>query len=241
MATTSVFHFPIRTPIANAKVKLVPFDPARHSAAFVAQTRDRPDLFSHMPPGPFGTAEELRAEFTTNAASAVYHANPAVFAFAIVDKTRPASPEDGEGELAGTVGYINASAVNLSAEIGMIVVLPGYQRTHVATHAVGLLLGYGMGSPGEGGIGLRRMHWHCSAANLASARVAERMGYEKVGVIPYHFRFPKGKTAGKVGNGRALPPGSDPDDVWRDTMVFSLSWDVWEREAREKVLKAMSR
>lgn len=62
-----------------------------------------------------------------------------------------------------------------------------------------------------------------------------------MGVIPYHYRFPYGRRYGKQGNGKPLPPGGEPDDVWRDTIVYSLSWDVWEVEAREKVEKAMSR
>lgn len=236
----SVFHLPIHTPIASPKVKLIPFAPTIHSAAFIAQTVDRPDLFAHVPSGPF-TLEQLNAEFTLQADSILSFANPNVFAFAIIDKTRPPSAEDPDGELAGMASFLNTSPVNLSTEIGMIVILPRYQRTHVTSHAVGLLLNHAFAAREEGGLGLVRLHWHCSAANEASVRVAERMGYERVGVIPYHFRFPKGKLLGKVGNGRALPPGADPDDLWRDTMVLSLSWDLWEKEAKGKVRRAMDR
>lgn len=263
-----IFHFPIHAPLASSKVKLVPFSPALHSAAFVAQSQGpsgggggddgrhaQPDLFAHVPTGPFpGGAEQLNAEFhaASPGASVLALADPNVFAFAIIDTTRaPARPGgvDPDGELAGMVSFINTSPANRSTEVGMVVVLPAYQRTHVASHAVGLLLNYafaaapgpGGGGGSGGGLGLARVHWHCSAANEASILVAERMGYERVGVIPYHVRFPKGRLLGKVGNGRALPPGADPDDLWRDTMVFSLSWDVWEREGKEKVRRAMDR
>lgn len=238
--TEPVFHFPVKTPIANAKLKLIPFLPKVHSAAFIAQTQDRPDLFAHVASGPF-TLEQLNADFTISTDSLLSLANPNSFTFAIIDKTRPGSAEDPDGELAGMASFINTSPVNLSTEIGMIIILPQYQRTHVTTHMVGLLLNYALAAKEDGGMGLARMHWHCSAANEASVRVAERMGYEKVGVIPYHFRFPKGKLLGKVGNGRALPPGSDQDDLWRDTMVLSLSWEVWERESKDKVKRAMDR
>lgn len=240
MATGSVFHFPICTPVSNDRVKLIAFDPDVHSPAFVAQSVDHPELFAHMPLNSFPTASDLKAAFI-NSESTFSLAMPQNFAFAIIDKTRPPSPEDEEGELAGTISYINTSKFNLSSEVGVVIVLPQYQRSHVTTNAVGLLLQYAFSSPAEGGIGLRRMHWNCSTANAASAKVAERVGYEKVGVIPYHVRFPLGMRHGKQGNGKSLPPGGDPDDVWRDTLVYSMSWDVWEGGAREKVEKAMSR
>lgn len=235
----AAFYFPIATPIANDRVKLVPFERDLHSAPFVAQTLGRPELFAHMPSGPFDTVADLQA-LLARPDSVVSSANPAHFLFAVVDKTRPPSPEDEEGELAGTVAYINASRAMRSAEIGVVIVLPGYQRTHVTTNAVGLLMEYAFTRPEGGGLGLVRAEWKCSAANLASARVAERMGFEKVGVVPYHFCFPLGRRRGKVGNGKALPPGSDPDDLWRDSILYSLSWDSWDKH-RDLVEAAMAR
>lgn len=240
MATKPVFDFPIPTPILNDRLKLIPFDADLHSTAFIAQSVNHPELFAHMPLRPFPTVGELKTALM-DANSILSFSSPAHFIFAIIDKTRAPSPEDEEGELAGTISYINTSKVNLSSEIGIVVILPKYQRSHVTTNAVGLLLQYAFSPPDEGGLGLRRMHWTCSTANLASARVAERMGYEKVGVIPYHYRFPLGRRYGKEGNGKPPPPGGEPDDLWRDTIVYSLSWDVWEDGARKKAEKAMSR
>ncbi|KAH8756402.1 acyl-CoA N-acyltransferase [Diaporthe sp. PMI_573] len=240
MAESSVFHFPIDTPIANDRVKLVPFDLDLHGADFIAQSADHPELYANMPFVPFSTVSELKEAFT-KPDGILSLSNPESTAFAIIDKTRGRSPEDPEGELAGMVSYIRTSKPNLSSEIGAIVVLPKYQRTHVTSNTVGLLMQYGFAPPGEGGLGLRRIQWHCSTANAASAKVAERMGFEKVGVIPYHMKYPLGKKYGKLGNGKPLPPGSHPDDVWRDAFYYSLSWDVWEDEARDKVEKAISR
>lgn len=240
MAKESVFHFPISTPIANDRVKLVPFDLDLHGAAFIAQSADHPELYANMSFTPFTTVNELKEPFNSPD-SILSLSNSAHTTLAIIDKTRDRSPEDPEGELAGMVGYINTSRTHLSSEIGAIVVLPRYQRSHVTSNTVGLMLRYAFTAAEEGGMGLQRVQWHCSTANTASARVAERMGFEKVGRIPYHFKFPLGKRYGKLGNGRALPPGSHPDDVWRDSFYYSLSWDVWEDEAREKAEKAMSR
>lgn len=240
MVQTSVFHFPLDTPIANDRVKLIPFDLDLHGAAFIAQSADHPELYANMSFVPFTTVNELRASFASPD-TILSLSNPAHTTLAIIDKTRGRSPEDPEGELAGMVGYINTSRPHLSSEVGAIVVLPAYQRTHVTSNAVGLMLQRAFTPEAEGGMGLRRVQWHCSTANAASARVAERMGFDMVGRIPYHMKFPLGKRHGKQGNGKPLPPGSHPDDVWRDSFYYSLSWDVWEHEAREKAEKAMSR
>lgn len=111
----------------------------------------------------------------------------------------------------------------------------------MATNAVGLALQLAFKSAEKGGLGLRRIHWSASTMNLASSRLAQRMGFEKVGVIPWHMRFVKGKIHGKVGNGREVPPGGDPEDLWRDTLSLTLGWDRWENGAREMVAKAMER
>lgn len=240
MAGPSVFHFPIPTPIANDRVKLVPFDLDLHGAAFIAQSADHPELWANMSFIPFATVNELKESFT-RPDTILSLSNPAHTTFAIIDKTRDRSPEDPEGELAGMVAYIYTSKAHLSSEVGAIVVLPRFQKSHVTSNTVGLMLQYAFAPAEDGGMGLQRMQWHCSTANAASARVAERMGFEKVGRIPYHMKFPLGKRHGKLGNGKPLPPGSHPDDVWRDTFYYSLSWDLWEDEAREKVEKAMSR
>ncbi|CAN8096785.1 unnamed protein product [Discula destructiva] len=240
MATEPVFYFPLEMPIANDRVKLVAFDAELHSTAFVGQSSPHPELFHHMPGGYFESVEELRS-LILEPGSILSNSNPGGYLFAIIDLTREPSAEDDGGQLAGMIAYINTSEVNRSTEIGAVVVLPKFQRTHVTTNAVGLLMQRAYASPKNGGLGLARTEWKCNAANLASVKVAERLGYQKVGMIPYHMNFPLGKRTGKVGNGKPLPPGSHPDDLWRDTLYYSLSWDLWDAEARSMVEKAMTR
>lgn len=241
MAPSSVFHFPIRT-LSNERVKLVPFDPEHHVETFFRLSEPHPELYAHMSHGPFPSAAKLKAEFYERGNKhPISFTNTDTFAFAIIDKTRPPSADDPEGELAGTVSYCYTSAEHLSTEIGFIIILPPYQRSHVATNALGLVLNYALNEPDEGGLGLRRVHWKASAANSASSRLAERMGFERVGFTPWHMRFVKGKEKGKIGNGKEPPPGSDPADLWRDTVDLSLGWDQWRSGARERTQKAMSR
>ncbi|KAJ5690268.1 Acetyltransferase [Penicillium macrosclerotiorum] len=149
------------------------------------------------------------------------------------------SMDDPDGELTGTISFVRTSKTHLSTEIGFIVILPPYQRTYVAMSAVGLALQYALEAPENGGLGLRRVHWRTSTTNVASAKLAEKMGFEQIGIVSWHMRFVKGKNKGKVGNGKDLPPGSDPQDLWRDTIDYSLSWDRWETFAREEVQKQM--
>ncbi|OQE87871.1 hypothetical protein PENNAL_c0018G00236 [Penicillium nalgiovense] len=241
MASFSVFPFHVGD-TSNERVKLTPFNPEQHCETFFRISSSHPEIYTHFPLLPPTSATELKSLFHSNSTTHILSfSNPESFAFAIIDKTRPPSAEDPEGELAGTVSFIRTSAANLCTEIGFIVILPPYQRTHVATNAVGLALRLAFESAENGGLGLRRVHWSASTMNLASSRLAQRMGFEKVGVIPWHMRFVKGKINGKVGNGRELPPGSDPEDLWRDTLSLTLAWDRWENSAREMAAKAIER
>lgn len=241
MTKPPTFCLPLQTPISNNRIKLVPWETDLHGATFIAETRNRPEIFSHTLLGPFPTVQSFRTSFEEPASPLNWLESPEHFFFAVIDKTKPPSPEDEEGELAGIVGYIFTSATNLSTEIGPVVILPRAQRSHVTSNAVGLLLLNAFASVEEGGLGLKRVQWICSTSNLASVKVAERMGFEKVGVIPWHMRLVNGKSQGKFGNGKPPPPGSDTDDIWRDSFQFTLGWDVWEEVAQEKVQKALVR
>lgn len=235
MTKTSVFPFAVPE-VSNERVKLIAFDPDRHCDTFFRLSSPHPEIYAHMPMVAPSSATEFKSRFYSDSTTNILSfSNPQSFAFAIIDKTCLPSTEDPEGELAGTVSFIRTSPTDLCTEIGFIVVLPPYQRSHVATNAVGLALQLAFS------IGLCRVHWLTSTTNLASARLAERMGFEKVGMIPWHMRFVKGKLCGKIGNGKDLPPGSDPEDLWRDTLSFSLAWDRWDTAAKAMTEKAMAR
>ncbi|CAI7612266.1 unnamed protein product [Penicillium pancosmium] len=222
MASSSRFHFPVHA-VSNDRVKLIPLNLDRHLDTFFRLSVSHPELYAHMPLGPFNSLAELKAEFLDRSTSHILSfSNPESFAFAVIDKTRPASPEDPEGELAGTVSFIRTSPVNLCTEIGFILILPPYQRSHVATNTVGLALKYAFETPENGGLGLRRIHWQASAANPASAKLAEKMG-EK----------------GKIGNGKEPPAGTDSNDLWRDTFSFTLAWDQWGSGGKENAERIM--
>ena len=147
--------------------------------------------------------------------------------YAVIDKTRPPTCVDSEGALAGFLSYTNTSVVDQSTEIGYVITLPPFQRTHVTSNAVGLLLNFALNTTAEGCLGLRRAQWLTSTANKASIRTAERFGFVKEGVLKWHRVFPGGESRGKQGNGKNGFPGANDDDLGRDTVELSMCWDDW--------------
>ena len=132
------------------------------------------------------------------------------------------------------MGLFHCSATNLCAEIAWIAVLPAYQRTHVASNAVGVLLKYCLESEHASppGLGLRRVQWVCHWRNVPSATIAERMGFKREALLRWDRVLPPGKE----GNGIALRDGDRrPECAGRDTVVLGACWDDWEGGVDEKV------
>lgn len=189
-----------------------------------------------MPFGPYANEKHLADSVAAN-----WDADPSRILYAVIDKTQPPSAEDESGALAGVIGYLNSSGANLSTEIGNVVTSPTFQRTHVTSNAIGLLLQYALEPGSTGGLGLRRVQWQCSSMNVASQRTAARMRFRLEGILRWDRVFAQGRTLGKTGHGRDLPPGANADDLGRDTVMYSLCWDDWEQGAREAVQAIMNR
>ena len=193
-------------------------------------------MYSHIPSfGPFSAEQELHDYIEK-----IARPDRGTILFAVIDKTRNRSREDDEGAIAGMIAYKNTSTANLSTEISYVITLPPFQRTHVASNAVGLLLQYALEPPSNGGLGLRRVQWQANSLNVASLRTAEKMGFKMEGILRWDRIFHDGKARGKTGNGRDPPEGSE-DDLGRDTVLLSHCWDDWEQGEREKVLAIMDR
>lgn len=88
-------------------------------------------------------------------------------------------------------------------------VLPDRQRTGVCTEAVIALTEACFRPQDLGGFGLRRMEIICSADNPASARVAEKAGYQQEATLRAH-RWVKGFG-------------------WSNTLVFGALADSWTK------------
>lgn len=158
--------------------------------------------------------------------------------YAIIDKTKPSEMDNIDSNYAGITSLNGTNPVNAVTEIG-IVIFPTFQRTHIATNAIGLLLLWTLDPPSAGGLGLRRVEWKTHADNAASRRAALRMGFEFEGIA----RWQRVCTVGEIG----LPVealekrnGTKGELPGRHTASFSIVWDEWD-EKRPKVVALMER
>jgi RimJ/RimL family protein N-acetyltransferase len=216
--------------LESERVKLTPFVPSLHAHEYAAQITAQPDLHNWYP-FPLSSLDQILTEVELRA-----RRNPTWILFAIIDKARG-------GALAGVIGLLDASAHNLSVEIGWVVVFPAFQRTYVTSNAAGILLRYALELPdpetaGRGGLGFRRVQWSAHAANQPSQAVARRMGMKEECVVRWAQVMPEGT----VGNGIALRDG-DPMSrrAGRHNIIFSLCADEWENGGREHVVGVMNR
>jgi len=184
--------------------------------------------YSFLTYGPFLDFAELQEAFDDK-----FFRDPYTMMFAITDKTR-SQDEETEGDassFAGAIGLLNASPENSSIEIGHVLILPSFQRTHVAANAVGLLLGYCLEGPGGGGLGLRRVQWQAHASNARSIGLAQKMGFKLEGYLRWQRVLIPGKEGGERGDGRGRG---------RTDAMLSICWDDWEQEGvKEAVQKTM--
>ncbi|KAJ7614792.1 acyl-CoA N-acyltransferase [Roridomyces roridus] len=224
----SNFCFPVPEKLEGALVKLVPFLVASHAEAFCASSDDA--LFSFLPWGPFSSTEE----FVSTVLGERINNNPSIALFAVIDKAT--------GSLAGTIGLLDASPVHLCAEIGFVITLKSFQRTHVTSHAIGLLLHWMLDTPAQGGLGLRRAAWRANAFNERSVSAAKRMGFRMEGLMRWARVLPESRTEAE-GARREGPREGDPKPrcLGGDSVILGLCWDDWEGGVREQVDKIMSR
>ena len=168
-------------------------------------------------------------------------ASPQVLLFAIKDRTRivPGTAAGAKGvfsqeTFAGVMALLNTVPKHLQSEIGHIVILPAFQRTHVQTNASGLLLERCLNPPEKGGMGLRRVQWQANTYNIPSVEAAKKLGFQWEGVLRWHRLLPEGK--GPLTNAK---PRDDGLGAGRHNATLSFCWDDWEDGGRESVAKLM--
>ncbi|KAF8057597.1 acyl-CoA N-acyltransferase [Lyophyllum atratum] len=225
------FCFPVKD-LESERVKLTPFLPSKHAKAFYAIPRPS---YDYLPFGPFDIVQDFISSFLENR----IHADPGCVLFAVYDKTKASETGHPDGALAGAMGFCNASAPNLAVEIAFVLISPKFQRTHVTSNAIGLLLHYALDLPEAGGLGLRRVVWAASPLNEPSIKAAERMGFKREGYLRWVYVMPEVK---QIGNGLKRRAG-DPKAhlLGRDTVILSLCWDDWEDGAGRHVDEVMAR
>lgn len=71
----------------------------------------------------------------------------------------------------------------------------GHQRTHVLTHAAGLVMHRILDPVSRGGMGYRRCQWTTTTRNDKSQAAARRLGYTPEGVLRGYKILAPGKEA----------------------------------------------
>ncbi|GJE90669.1 GNAT family N-acetyltransferase [Phanerochaete sordida] len=228
--------FPIHPDtLENDRVKLVPFIPGEYGDEFYAETAKDPLFFRY-----YSTVWHDKNEWLTWLERDVRR-NPENIYFAIIDKTRAdASHPHRGGSLAGALGFFGCSDAHLNAEIAYVAVFHGFQRTHVASNAIGLLMRFALELPGSSppGLGLRRVSWRAHHKNLPSVRLAERMGFAHEGTARWIWAVAEERAIDGI-----VPREGDkwPARFGRHAIILSTCWVDWEGGVRELVQKQMNR
>ena len=220
--------FPLPTALETKRVQLVPFIPSLHAQLFIDAVKDHLQMFRYMPwalqdPHEFQWfVEWLRADSTS-------------ILFCIIDKTTPdtSRPELG-GSVAGLIGLYATSAQNLTTEIGPVIVAPAFQHTHVSSNATGIIMHYALDLT-SGSLGMRRVQWKANTMNVASVKVAQRMGFTYEGILRWAFVLPEGRE------GKRSREGDPLSGQGRDSVLLAICWDDWENSVRKKVDQLMDK
>lgn len=232
------FVFPIHPEaLQSDRVQVTPFVPRMHFEALWEVLSVKQDELYRFYPFVLPTREIFLTHMERNVRQ-----DPNIVMFAIIDKTRPDAAHPGfGGSLAGIIGLFHTSVDQLSTEIAFVMILPDFQRTFVASNAVGLLMKYCLEVPTSSppGLGLRRVQWHCHHNNAGSKRLAERMGFQYEGILRWYWVLPEalGKEA-LTEKREDDPAGGKPG---RHTVSLSACWDDWENGVREKVQQQIDR
>jgi RimJ/RimL family protein N-acetyltransferase len=209
------------------------WQPAIHAAHFLATMKANPDLFAYVSFPTMETEADFMNSFYNNIKTSTEDC-----LFAIYDKQTAPETANTSANYAGIISLTAVNPVHAVAELG-VVIFPEYQRTHVATNAIGLMLFWTLDPPSRGGLGLRRVEWQTHAANMASRNAALRMGFELEGIARWQRVFVGGKIALPVDE-LEKRNGTKGEVPGRHTAIFSIVWDEWE-DKRPQIVAVMER
>lgn len=229
------FCFPVRE-LESERVKLTPFIPDLHADLYFQGSAPHPDLYEFIPWENFTDA----SDFVKQVIDSRVRPDTGVILYAVIDKTRTstAGSSPSSANFAGIIGYMNTSTANLSTEIGYAIILPPFQRTHVTTNAIGLLLQYALDLPPHG-LGLRRVQWKANKLNTRSIGIVQKLGFKLEAVLRWDRIF-VGLKASASNGVKERAEDSRPGTVGTDTALLALCWDDWESE-RARILEVMDR
>lgn len=154
---------PDRQPIEGARVRLEPLAADTHAADLHRAFSGHDRLWEYLPYGPFASASAYHRWVKEAEAKS----DPLFFALRDL----------GSGHPEGVASLMRIEPAHGVIELGHICLSPQIQRGAVATEAWFLLMNWAFSA------GYRRFEWKCNAANLASRRAAQRLGFSFEGVF----------------------------------------------------------
>jgi RimJ/RimL family protein N-acetyltransferase len=120
-------------------------------------TKANPNLFTYVSFPILDTKEHFIEFYDKHIGSP-----PEECLYAIFDKIGTSGKGDSDRGYAGTIALSATNRVHAATELGVLI-FPAFQRTHVATNAIGLVLLWTLDPPSLGGLGLRRVEWKTHA------------------------------------------------------------------------------
>jgi RimJ/RimL family protein N-acetyltransferase len=200
--------------------------PATFAQDFFDLVKPNPELLAYMPVGPFEDMDDLLSFMHT------FVQDPGRVVFAILDRTKPVDHNRwGGGQLAGAIALLNTEVHNLCTEIGFVTIAKQFQRTHVTTNAIGLLLQWCFSE-----LGLRRVQWQANHRNEPSLQTAVKMGFKMEGIIRWQRVLPASKKdVGEPVN------RNGKEEAGRHSAMLGMYWDDWESGLKDTVATRMAR
>ncbi|GMK57360.1 hypothetical protein CspeluHIS016_0401940 [Cutaneotrichosporon spelunceum] len=227
------FMFDVK-PLRSDRVELRPFVPSLHAQPLLDGVKANPEIVHWLGlPSDWNSLDDICRWSESNG-----RRNPAMLRMAIF--SAPLDRLDASVEdyvFAGTASFLESNYDNMMSEIGWICILKPFQRTHVNTHMVGLMMHQVLDRPEEGGWGLRRCQWKTNSLNKPSQSAALRLGYKYEGTLRAFVVLPPNREGAEKGR----PGVRRADCMQRDTWMASVTWQDWEGGVREHVDKLMTR
>ncbi|EWC44740.1 hypothetical protein DRE_06518 [Drechslerella stenobrocha 248] len=232
---------PLRV-LESSDVRLEPFiacfnpeypSPSLHAehAFSLLQGEENRELYKYLPYGPFATLAEFLTWLEVRIRSDRHSC-----LFLITDLSRPLDDAKPLSRVAGWIGLLNLSIVDLIGEIGHVTVLKRAWKTHANTHASCLLLKYLL-TPRPDGLAFRRVSWLAHKENQNSNGAAERLGFFHEGTIRYARILRHDKEGIVINSNRGM--GRAEEGKARDTHVWSVTWEDWERRGKEASVESL--
>ncbi len=199
-------------------MKLVPFVPRLHAELLFQNAVAYPEDFRFMAFSIPKTLEELLEFFEI-----YYRRNPSNMAFVAIDRK--------SATMAGLLTLIDTNTDHRTTTLAMGIAFRGFRGTPIVALSIALLLRYCLNTPSDAvpGLAIRRVHWPCSSDNIASQKLARRMGLR----FESEQRWLRVVEHSKPGNGRPLR-SDDPSDLQgMDLASFTMCFDDWEAGAKQ--------